>query len=356
MSLNDIVNVVISRETSGVSQAGFGTICIVGPNATFSGRLQYYTDLSSLAADLTGGVSDEEYIAAANVLAQNPRVTRIAIGRIDVGDANLTASLNAINDEQSDWYGLVIVSRTTADQEEAADWVEANEKIFGAGSADANIINQADGVDTTSIAYYLKANTLARSFAAYNAGAATAYIEGAALGKVLPFDPGTYTLKFKSLATITVDSLTPTQSGNATDKFANVYEEIGGKNIFREGKVGADEFIDTIIFIDWLKARIQESIYGLLTRLPKVPYTQVGIDAVGAALETPLKVGQNRGGISPTVYDDDGNQVGGYIITLPRIQDVPFADKAARFLDNVKFTAYLSGAIHAVKVNGIVTL
>lgn len=356
MSLNDIVNVTISRETSGVSRAGFGTICIVGPNATFGGRLQYYTDLSALAADLTGGTTDEEYLAAVNVLAQNPKVSRLALGRIDGADATLAASLDAIQAEQPDWYGLVITSRTLADQVEAADWAETQTKIAGFGSSDVDIIDTTEGADVATIAYYLKSTSLARSFVAYNAGAATKWIEGAALGKVLPFDPGTYTLKFKSLATIAVDALSSTQSGNATDKNANVYEEIGGKNIFREGTVGDGEFIDTIIFIDWLKARIQESVYGLLARLPKVPYTQAGIQAVGLALETPLSVGQNRGGISPTVFDEDGNQIGGYIIDLPRIQDVPTADKTARFLDNVKFTAYLAGAIHATKISGTVTL
>lgn len=354
MSLNDIVNVVITRESSGVSRAGFGTICIVGPNASFGGRLQYYTDLESLAADLSGGVTDEEYLAASAVFSQNPKVTRVAIGRIDSGDASLTASLNAIQAEQPDWYGLIIASRVLADQEEAADWAETQTKIAGFASADSDIIDVVEGSDTSSIAYYLKANSLARSFAVYSAVAATKYADAALLGKILPFDPGSYTAKFKTLAGITVDVLTPTQSGNATDKNCNVYEEIGGVNIFREGIVGEGEFIDTIVFIDWLKARIQESVYSSFTRALKVPFTTAGIGTMGQALDSPLKVGQNRGGISPKEFDSDGNQIGGYSISLPALADAPAVDKAARFLDNVRFTAWLAGAIHATKINGVV--
>lgn len=356
MSLNDIVNVQISRETQAVSRAGFGTICIVGPNATFSGRLQYYTDLASLATDLTGGETDEEYLAASAAFAQSPRVTRIAIGRIDTGDATLTASLNAINDEQADWYGLVITSRVVAEQEEAADWAEANLKLAGFGSADANIVDQADGVDLTTIAYYLKSNSLARSFAIYSGVAATTYPEASLLGTILPLDPGTYTAMFKQLSTITVDNLTPTQSTNARDKWCNTYEEIGGVNIVREGKVGANEYIDIIIFADWLDARITEAVYSLLVRSPKVPYTSKGIAAVESSIDAPLRIGQNRGGISPKEFNTDGNQIGGYFITVPAIQDVPTVDKANRLLQDVNFTAFLSGAIHAVQINGVVTL
>lgn len=356
MSLNDIVNVQISRETQAVSRAGFGTICIVGPNATFSGRLQYYTDLASLAADLTGGESDPEYLAASAIMAQSPRVTRFAVGRIDVGDADLTASLNAINTEQDDWYGLVITSRVLADQEEAADWAETANKIAGFGSADTNIVDQADGVDVTTIAYYLKSNALARSFAFYSSSAASAYPEAALLGKILPYDPGTYTAMFKTLAGITVDDLTPTQSTNVRAKWCNVYEEIGGVNIVREGKVGANEYIDIIIFVDWLDARITESVYAVLVRLPKVPYTSKGIAAIKSAIDQVLKIGQNRDGISEKAFDTDGNQIGGYYITVPAIQDIPTADKTARLLQDVEFVAFLSGAIHAVVINGVVTL
>jgi hypothetical protein len=161
---------------------------------------------------------------------------------------------------------------------------------------------------------------------------------------------------FKTLAGITVDSLTSTQSTNARDKFANVYESIGGVNIVREGQVGANEYIDIVIFIDWLSARITESVYSALVGQPKVPYTAIGIMVIKSALEQPLKIGQNRGGISPTAFDDDKKQIGGYYIMTPSFASIPTSDKIARTLTDVRFVAYLSGAIHSVVINGVVTL
>ena len=356
MSLNDVVNIVIEKESSGVTRKSFGVPCIVGENPNFSERIQYFETLADVAANLTNGTSDPEYSAASTIFSQNPRVTKLALGRIDAGDANLTASLDAIKQEDNGWYGLIIISLDIADQKLGADWAESNQKILAIRSGDSNIVDITEGADTTSIAAYLKANGLARSFVIYNEPAATKYADGASLGKIFPFDPGSYTLMFKTLAGVPVDKLSPSQSKNALEKNANVYEEIGGVNILHEGTVGDGEFVDVIIFIDWLTARIQESTFSLLTRMPKVPFTQAGINSIGQALEEPLQTGQINGGISDLAYDDDGNQIGGYVIQLPRIQDVPATDKALRFLDHVKFTAWLAGAIHATKITGVIKL
>lgn len=267
-----------------------------------------------------------------------------------------STALDAILLEQPDWYGIVAATRTYAKQVLVADWTEANDKFFIAGSADTNIINQTVSGDTTSIAAYAKNQALERTAVIYSGAAATEGPDAALFGKLLPLDPGTYTAMFKTLASITVDTLTATQSTNARAKYASVYETIGGVNIICEGKVGANEYIDVTIFIDWLKARITESVFSALVGQTKVPYTQVGIMVIKSALEAPLKIGQNRGGISPTAFDENDAQIGGYYIEVPEFSSISQADKIARTLTDVKFTAFLSGAIHSVVVNGVVTL
>ena len=266
------------------------------------------------------------------------------------------AALDAILLEQPDWYGLVAATRTYAKQVLVADWTETNKRFFAAGSADLNIINQTVSGDTTSIAAYVKNNNLERTAVVFTKNAASEAPDAALLGKILPFDPGTYTAKFKTLSSVTVDVLTSTQSTNARAKYANVYENIGGVDIIREGQVGANEFIDIVIFIDWLTARITESVYQSLVSPLKVPYTVVGIMMVKGAIETPLKIGQNRGGISPNQFDSQKKQIGGYYIETPDFEAIPTADKIARTLTDVKFTAFLAGAIHSVVINGTVTL
>jgi hypothetical protein len=443
--LSEIVNVVITRETSSVSRAGFGTLMIIGPNVNVNGRLEYFTGSAAALLKIVGVDTVEAALISA-IFAQSPTVTRIALGAImasktaviagTMSAGSISATVNGelvtapfntdsdttlddlatliqatddvatavnttgtivvtpvanttvgityditlatgltgvtatatelsetydealalINAEQPDWYGIAAATRTIAKQQLVATWTEANKKYYIAGSADTNIINQTLAADTTSIAALAKAQSLDRTTAFYSANAATQGPEAALFGKILPLNPGTYTAMFKSLATITVDELTPTQSTNALAKNAGVYQPIGGKNISREGKVGSGEFIDVIIFIDWLNARIGEEVYAQLVKVPKVPFTNPGILSIKSAIDVPLSVGQNRGGISPLAFDDDNVQIGGYVITVPRLQDVTSTDKANRYLQDVLFTAWLAGAIHKVRIDGVVTL
>jgi len=356
MSLEDIVNVQISRNTVSVSRAGFGTALIVGPNAPYStARTAVYT---SIAAMVSAGyaTTDEEYIAASKLFAQNPSPTRVKTGRIDVGDADLTATLNAIVNEDNDWYALIVTDHTKANQLLAAAWTETQRKIYCLSSDEAAIVDTTDGADSTSIAAQLKASSYLRSCLLYSAVADTQFPEAAALGRILPLDPGSYTLKFKTLAGITVDSLTATQKTNALAKYCNTYTTIGGVNIVEEGKVSGNEWLDTIVFIDWCQARITEGVYGVYVNNDKLPYTDAGIAAHEAEIAKVGDQGIAQGGVSPYAEDSDGNQIGGYFIVLPKLEDISAADKNNRILNGVKFTFYLAGAIHASVINGIVTV
>lgn len=277
----------------------------------------------------------------------------VAVVTSTTNSESIADSLDAMKEENNSWYGLILVDRTDSVVASVAAWVEANDKFFVTASADSTIIG---GADTSSIAYDFKQAAYVRTAVIYHSLAGTQYADAALLGKILPYDPGTYTAKFKTLAGITVDNLTPTQSTSARSNNANTYEEFGDRNIIREGTVAEGEFIDIIIFIDWLKARMTEDVYATLVRNLKVPFDSSGLATIQNAMEQSLQTGQNRGAITQNQFDEEENQIAGYYIILPAIEDVPTADKIARTLNDVKFTAYLSGAIHAVEINGIVTV
>jgi hypothetical protein len=449
MSLQEIVNVAITRETKAVSQVGFNTLLILGPNGNFSTRTQAFTEVdATMAAALVGGSASAEYKAAQDAMAQNPRPSTIKIGQVKgtrvftdnagtytAGTASITingtvvtAAYNADKDTtltalaaaiaahaavdtavyssgghtititantgyllslsaitgvtgtctftlsatatedyddaldaivlyDDNWYGLVSTTRTQNTQVAIAAWVETKKKVYVAADSTAAIVDSTDVADTTSLAAVLKAAAYARTTVVFSALAATEYPDAALLGKIMPFDPGTYTVKFKTLASITADTLTATQSTNARDKHVNVNEEIGGGvNIIREGTVAEGEFIDTIIFIDWLDARITEEVYSVLVNNQKVPFTRIGMAAIKGAIEKVLKIGQNVGGISEYSQDTSKVQNGGYVVTLPDFDTLSTVDKANRLLRGVEFTAWLAGAIHAVTIDGIVSL
>jgi hypothetical protein len=282
------------------------------------------------------------------------------------GDASWTAGLNAIELENDAWYGLAIISRTVADQLLAAAWAEARTKIFGLGASAAAIADTTAAADTTTVVAQLKAAGYARTFSFYHTladGSATdQWIECAAFSKLLSVDPDvqTQTLKFKTMAGITVDTLTSTQRLNiigteaspTSGKNGNIYTAVKGENIIQSGIVAAGEWIDIIEGRDWLKTRMEEDIYGELVNELKIPYTAAGLAVIGGLVRKRLQLGI---GTQFLAFDDTlGPQ--GFLVTVPDINDVTAADKANRILTGVQFSATAAGAIHAVTITGTISV
>jgi len=87
MPLNEIVNVLITRQTQSVSQAGFGIPMILGTSVRFSDLIKFYSDIDEVALDFQA--SDSEYVAAQDIFSQNISPSVIAIGRRQVNTVTL---------------------------------------------------------------------------------------------------------------------------------------------------------------------------------------------------------------------------------------------------------------------------
>ena len=79
MPLSDIVNVQITRDTQTVSEAGFGTLMILGTHKRFNDRIRFYTSIQESPNDFES--TDLEYIAAQETFSQALSPQQIAIGR-----------------------------------------------------------------------------------------------------------------------------------------------------------------------------------------------------------------------------------------------------------------------------------
>lgn len=283
-------------------------------------------------------------------LSVNPEVLGIQKGLIVLPLTAVNAvadDLTAINNANSTWYALIATTRDVATVKAIAAWVEARIKLFGTASSNADIINVPAGTDTTSIAAFLNQAGYVRSFVMYHQDAALDFPEAAWFGRVLPLEPGSETWKFKTLAGISYSNLTTTQSNNALNKKANTYEFVAGVGITANGTVAQGEYIDTIRGIDWLTSRIQEFVFSVLVQNPKVPYTDAGITVIQSEVMRALALG---------VANDFLTNDPAPIVTVPRAADVSPTDKANRILRDVKFTATLAGAIHAVVIRGTVSV
>jgi hypothetical protein len=262
----------------------------------------------------------------------------IAVDNVDPGVATDLAAIALVD---NDWYALVSLFKSALEVAAIAAWAESNDKIFIVALQDTGVI----GSGTADIASTLKTSAYARTAPLYHPANGT-FADAALAGKCLPFDPGSETWAFKTLAGVAAVALTATQQANLKTKRVTAYVTIGGVNITVDGKVSANEYIDVIRFRDWLKARMQERIFTLLANAKKIPFSDAGAALLEAEVRAQLREGVDVGGL-------DGNPAP--TTSVPRIADVSTINRAARHLPGVAFTGKLAGAVHDLAIAGTIT-
>jgi hypothetical protein len=281
-----------------------------------------------------------------------------------------TDGLTAIKEASNAWYALAINSRIEADVLLAAAWTQVNKKIYSTASSDTEIITTSVSTDTGSIAKQLQDLGYTRTICNYHSkadgtSANEQWIEMALYGENLTTDLDVQTTiwGFSQLIGITADDLTDTQIQNATGtvesptsgKNCNVYIPVAGANIIQHGQVVQGEWIDTVVGIDWIEARIQEGTYAALIaakkKSKKIPFTNKGIPIIPNEVIKIFKRGQNTEFLD---FNPDLDESLGFSVTWPLKADVPQAELNARIQKNIKGIATLAGAIQATKITATI--
>lgn len=349
MALKDIVNVNITRQTTSVAVAAFNVPLILSTFATSKTttaftRARSYKSIQELVDD--GWASTDAVYKVANaIFSQNPCVSRVVVGRADSGDATVAASLSAIAAEDNGWYGVVVDQAMASDFDDVAAWVESAKKFAIFWTTDADT---PDSTKSTDLASVLKAASYDRSAVIYHVQPSTGadYPDAAWMGEGFPYDPGTSTWAYKTLRGVTADKINGNQETALQNKNCNYYSEVGGVNITQEGKVASGEWIDIIIGTDWIEARLREAVYGALVNNRKIPYDDSGIAIIEGLVKSVLSQAAAAG-----ILQGDSIEV-----TVPKYKDIPQADKLARKLPDVKFTALYQGAIQRTTINGTISV
>ena len=274
----------------------------------------------------------------------------------------ITASLNAIQNINSDWYGLMFtkevrdgVSINSEDAvEAAADWCEARVKVFGNTSNDLDVL---DSVTTNDIASVLDAKNLRRTMTVYSSYP-DQYPSASILGRAFTVNfnqaNSTLTLKFKQMPGITVERLTQSQKAVLDSKHANALIEVGASDMFAESFMANGTFFDEVHGIDWLQNAIETNVFGyLLTRTTKVPYTNKGVAALEQQVISALDEAVRNGLIAPGETIDGEFLPNGYKTTVIAVEDINQSDKEARHYPGLSFIVLGAGAIHSVQINGV---
>lgn len=252
-------------------------------------------------------------------------------------------TVEAVQAADDTWYALTIESHVTADVLAVAATIEAKKKVFATSSASQAI----KGVGTTDLFSQLKALSYQRTFGIWSADADTAYPECAWVGYQLQEQPGSNTWAYKTLQGFTVSKLSDTESKNIQGKNGNTYETVGGLNTTIGGKMFGGEWIDVMVFVDWLEQRMKERLWFRMANSKKIPYTSAGAAIIEAEIRAQLNDGIRAGGLADSPAPT---------VTVPDVLSVSANLRAQRIFEGITFEARLAGAIHFVKIRGTVTV
>ncbi len=433
-TLNNIVDVTITRETRTIQRASFSIPCFIAEHTIFAERAKEYTSLADI---LSAGFATTSavYKAATLYFGQAVAPSKIVVGRRLVpsvtitptvadttvysfkangtlitftsdgtataaeiitglkaaltaaniptagasgivatgsntliltpsGDAssiaNYTANLVAVNAAsvedwvsatipavravKDQWYMLSIDTHVDATVLAVAAYIEGikatSPKFYVFSSAASDIKTSA----TTDIFSLVKALSYTHTAYIYS-GMATSYAECGLVGRFAPEQAGSNIWEQKTIVGLTVDTLTPDEISYIHGKNGATYENVGSVDVVIGGKCADGGWIDESIFVDWLKSRIQESVWALLVNTRKVGYTSAGAAAIEGSMRSVMAEGIQVGGLAADPAP---------VVTVPNILNLSSAQRATRTLPDVTFTARLAGAIRATTISGTV--
>ena len=344
---------------------------IIGP-AGLSATVSYTADSSATIAEIVAGLVSAINTAALGVTATDISSTNVRCKAASAGlwfsvtvlntallraqqthaDPGIATDLAAIQLADNDWYGLTLTTMGEAEIIAAGGWVESAKKLYVQQTQDGDSITSS----TTDVVSEVQDDNLFRTAIIYGQNPSQ-FVGAAWLGKVFPFNPGATTWKFQRLAGVSASPLTSTEQNNLVGtpsiptKNGNAVIDYGGIPITTEGRTAAGEWIDVIRDRDWFEARLQARIVNLKIQASangkKIPFTDAGIAQVEAEV-----VAQCREGIGAGFIADSPAPV----VTVPRASAVSSADKAARRLTGVNFSATIAGAIHLSVITGTISV
>lgn len=353
--ISQVVEVFISRETAQIDTASFDIPLLmvslpdivdnsdpmnpIPAPADVTERVRTYTTLSAVGDDF--GVTSSAYLMAQKLLGNDIRPSQFMVG-VKNSQETYTQALNEILTYEGSWYVIMIESKVADDIKQVAAVIQAQYKIFAASTSDSDVLDPATENDIGS---FLSDGSYDRTFIVYHQDADTNFPEVAWVGGQLPELPGSNTWSFKGGAGVQITKLSPTQQGALESKNVNYFSRTGGVNMFRTGCTSEGEWIDVMIFVDWLRARIQEQVFFRFATKKKIPFTQAGALMIEAEIRSVLSQGVANGGIAADPS---------YEVSSPDVLNIPEVQRNQRVMGDFTFRARLAGAVHKTIIRGVV--
>lgn len=363
-----VVDVTVTRADNFVSRRGFGTALFL-QSTEVSGEVdatsltKLYTTPEEVAADFAA--DSEAYKAAQVAFSQNPRPVAFKIGYYDDTDIDatkLTAALNAVREQDPNWYFLTVESDLRDIyllNKAIADWAEARTVYAIIDSNDSETEKPAD---TTSVAAQLKETGYDRTMIFYHTTASEypSVALAAVVGSfVLDDDESAYTPAFKRLRSTTrsniasaalqaVTGFVPQLGQDKTQgHLASVYVDIGGQSHVQFGSsLNPNVFLDEVHFGDWLKARTEEEMFNILLKNKRVSFDDRGMALLASGIELVMNRAIAAGAVASDIDDETGLLSPAYTMIIPRATSVPASQRNARISPPIRIQFRYAGAVH----------
>ena len=366
------VNVTVSRNDAFPSRRGFG-VALFLTSKSLAGILdadhltKVYGSMEEVAADFAA--ADDFYKAAEQAFAQNPRPLQVKAGYYNaltvLDAAAMKTALDAIYDKDQDWYWLCIETalRDTPMCDGIIEWIEAKNKQ---GALDTNDAGHEDPDNTTCISARHKGTVETTSiFYHKDPEEFAAFAMAASLGTYNFDEAGSaYTAKYKRLRTVSplnvgsaavqaITGFTP-QLGQseAAGHLANTYIDIGGRDFIVEGStLTANVFIDEVHATDWIIARTEEALLGILLNNARIPFTDKGMQQLASAARVVMVQASRAGLVADDLDPATGDYAPSVEITVPSVFDVSASQRKARIAPEIKVKFRYAGAVHYTTVH-----
>lgn len=272
-------------------------------------------------------------------------------------DPGIAADLAAIQKENNTWYAVASLYKSKACVLATAAYAETNSKEYITDVNDTDAISTALGNGDTgdSLVGHGYTHTLCQWH-----HSPKEFLSCAALGRLLPLNPGLWVYAFKTFAGPTPSQLDATQRQHLIDRRMGAYTFEGDRSVTWDGKVGStvNNFIDVAVGLDWFADDVVKSIAGVLFGNDKVEFTDEGISKIANAVRGSVEraVSDEHKVFAPgdpTNPDPTADPVPS--VFFPKVADIDPSQRALRNLPNGTITARLAGAVQTVGIIATVT-
>lgn len=351
VSIDYRVDVEVSSGTAPISTASFDSAVFLADllDADFAEPFKVYESQTEVLSDFLAADDVAKFTALA--FGGNFRPRRVYVVKYGATNAVPLTALQALTAQMSVNDGFYYVG--CDDTSEATvvaltAYCESVYRMLVNSTQSADAINPSSTTDILSVlqdASYNHVVTL------YHSAADSALPQGGIVGAMAAIEAGVSTLDDKTLVGVPADTVSSTARTALEDKNGGFYATIAGVNSYFNSKVASGRWFDEVVFSDWLRARLGESIYSTMKRESdlgrKVSYDAKGKLKIKQAIQSVIQLGISRGAISEDIQP---------VIRIPTNAEISEANRQNRVLPDVVVEVLYSNAVHKVLVRAYVSV